>query len=138
VVVRRDVLEERLALLRSTVGRLRNAAKRELGTDWDEWALERGMQIAAQALFDIGNHELAGAFSVRAKDYADIPRELARRDVISDELASRLRGLAGFRNLLVHEYAAVDAQRVRALLGTRLNDFEDFADAVEAWSRATP
>jgi uncharacterized protein YutE (UPF0331/DUF86 family) len=136
VVVREEALAERIALLRSTIARLGDASMRTLDGDWDQWALERGMQIAAQAVFDVGNHVLTGAFSVRAKQYAEIPPELARRGVISDVLAARLAGLAGFRNLLVHEYVAIDAERVRELLRTRLDDFRDFADAVEAWTRA--
>jgi uncharacterized protein YutE (UPF0331/DUF86 family) len=129
VVIRKEVLDERIAFLRSTVARLREAAHRDLSAEWDQWALERGLQIAAQALFDIGNHVLAGAFSARPKDYAEIAPELVRRGVIAKELATRLQGLAGFRNLLVHEYVELDPMRVRALLNTRLDDFADFADA---------
>lgn len=134
MVLRREALDERIALLRRTVARLRAAAKRDLNDDWDQWALERGLQLAAQALFDVGNHVLAGAFSARPKEYANVPPELARRSVISDELAARLAGLAGFRNLLVHDYAEVDPVRVRDLLRTRLDDFADFADAIEKWA----
>ncbi len=137
MVVREEALAERLAHLRATVARLRAAARAEAAdwNDWDEWALERGLQLAAQALFDIGNHVLAGAFSARPSDYAEIPAELARRGVIGENLEARLRGLAGFRNLLVHEYAKVDPGRVRTLLGSRLDDFNDFADAIETWTQ---
>ena len=138
MVLREEALAERIALLRSTVARLRVASSRNLDLDWDQWALERGMQIAAQSLFDVGNHVLAGAFGVRPKEYAEVPPELARRGVISRELASRLAGLAGFRNLLVHEYAEVDPAKVRELLRTRLDDFREFADAVEVWAKAQP
>ena len=137
MVVREQALAERIALLRSTVFKLKLASQRSLEGDWDEWALERGLQLAAQALFDIGNHVLAGAFGVRAKEYADVPGELARRSVIGQDLATRLAGLAGFRNLLVHEYAEIDPAKVRHLLRTRLPDFSDFADAVEAWTAST-
>jgi uncharacterized protein YutE (UPF0331/DUF86 family) len=53
--------------------------------------------------------------------------------VIGPELEGRLRGLAGFRNLLVHDYARVDPGRVREMLQTRLPDLEAFAAAVEEW-----
>jgi len=135
VVLREEALAERLALLRETVAKLRRAAKHDVEGDWNEWALERGLQIAAQALFDVGNHVLAGAFSTRPKDYADVPPELAKRGVIPDALADRLKGLAGFRNLLVHDYARVDPSLVQKLLYSRLDDFSDFAEAVEAWVR---
>lgn len=133
MVIREEALAERLALLRSTVVKLRAASARELDDEWDEWALERGLQLAAQALFDVGNHVLAGAFGARPNDYAEVAPELARRGVITEDLALRLRGLAGFRNLLVHEYVKVEPARVRDLLRTRLDDFVAFADAVESW-----
>jgi uncharacterized protein YutE (UPF0331/DUF86 family) len=56
VVLREEALAERLALLRSTVMRLQSASQRDLDSDWDEWAIERGLQLAAQSLFDVGNH----------------------------------------------------------------------------------
>lgn len=136
MVVREEALAERLALLRSTVIRLQAAAARQLDDEWDEWALERGLQLAAQALFDVGNHVLAGAFALRPKDYGEVAPELMRRGVIGSALEQRLRGLAGFRNLLVHEYIAVDPVRVRELLQTKLGDFIEFADSVEAWLQA--
>lgn len=133
MVLREEALAERIALLRSTVLKLRAKAGSDLDDEWDEWALERGLLLAAQALFDIGNHVLTGAFAVRPREYSGIAQELATRGVISPDLAHRLTGLAGFRNLLVHEYVAVDARRVRELLRTRLDDFSDFANAVDEW-----
>ena len=44
---------------------------------------------------------------------------------LPDATAARLEGLAGFRNVLVHEYAAVDLRRVHAGLD-RLDDFDAF------------
>ncbi|HEX7500163.1 MAG TPA: DUF86 domain-containing protein [Polyangia bacterium] len=103
-----------------------------------EWARERGLQIAAQAVFDIGNHVLSGGFAERPADYAAIPDMLCRKGVISVGLEARLRGLAGFRNLLVHDYARVDPERVRQMLETRLPDLIAFADAVEDWLNREP
>ena len=133
MVVRREALRERIAGLRAACGRLVELGARPATDPAAEWAAERGLQIAAQAVFDIGNHVLAGGFAERPTDYAAIPGMLCRRGVISPELEARLRGLAGFRNLLVHDYARVDPGRVREMLQTRLPDLTAFADAVEDW-----
>jgi uncharacterized protein YutE (UPF0331/DUF86 family) len=133
MVVRREALRERIAGLRAACSRLADVGMRTGNDPATEWARERGLQIAAQAVFDIGNHVLSGGFAERPADYAAIPTMLHRRDVISAELEARLRGLAGFRNLLVHDYARVDPVRVRAMLETRLPDLVAFADAVEDW-----
>ena len=133
MVVRREALRERIAGLRAACSRLSDVRMRSATDPATEWARERGLQIAAQAVFDIGNHVLSGGFAERPADYAAIPSMLCRKGVISAELEARLRGLAGFRNLLVHDYARVDPERVREVLETRLPDLVAFADAVEDW-----
>jgi uncharacterized protein YutE (UPF0331/DUF86 family) len=133
MVVRREALRERIAGLRAACGRLVELGGRPATDPAAEWAAERGLQIAAQAVFDIGNHVLAGGFAERPSDYAAIPGMLCRRGVISPELEVRLKGLAGLRNLLVHDYSRVDPERVREMLETRLSDLVAFADTVEEW-----
>ena len=68
---------------------------------------------AAEALFDVGSHILAGEFHESVDEYRD-PGRLRARAVLSEETARRLDGLAGFRNVLVHEYADVDPRRFHA------------------------
>ncbi|HEX7506269.1 MAG TPA: DUF86 domain-containing protein [Polyangia bacterium] len=138
MVVRREALRERIAGLRAACSRLSEVGMRRAMDPATEWARERGLQIAAQAVFDIGNHVLSGGFAERPADYAAIPSMLGRNGVISVELETRLRGLAGFRNLLVHDYARVDPARVRDLLESRLPDLVAFADAVEDWLNRNP
>ena len=138
MVVRPEVVRERIAALRESIARLDEVARLEPDHAAVGWAIERGLQVAAQALFDIGNHVLAGSFSARAADYASIPGLLRQHGVISTDLESRLAGLAGFRNLLVHDYARIEPDRVRAMLA-RTIDFVDFATAVETWlDKAAP
>ena len=49
--------------------------------------------------------------------------------------ARRFRGIAGFRNVLVHGYLAVDAARLHQLLNSGLDEFAEFARHVEAYLR---
>ena len=55
---------------------------------------------------------------------------LAGRKVLSVRLSRKLVPMAGFRNLLVHEYLEIDRHRVYAILGNDLGDFEKFIKAV--------
>ena len=96
------------------------------------WAVEHGLHIAAEALFDAGNHLLSGEFQETADEYREIAPRLVARGVLSSDTARRLESLAGFRNVLVHDYATVDVRRVHAGLG-RLDDFEAFVADVEGW-----
>ena len=52
--------------------------------------------------------------------------------MITPDTATRLRGLAGFRNVLVHEYAQVDLARLVEAL-ERLDDFDAFVADVDGW-----
>lgn len=63
---------------------------------------------------------------------ADAIGELGRRGVLSEDLADRLRSATGFRNLLVHQYADIDDDRVVDNLSL-LSDFEAFTRQVAAW-----
>ncbi|MYF04698.1 MAG: DUF86 domain-containing protein, partial [Holophagales bacterium] len=41
--------------------------------------------------------------------------------------------VAGFLNIIVHGYLALDLKRVAQFLGEDLNDFEVFAQHIERW-----
>ena len=122
--VRAEVVRKKLLDIGEAVGRLRSwlpvtveRLERDLML---QWAVEHGLQIAAEALFDVGSHILAGEFQESVDEYREIPARLRARAVLSDATVARLAGLAGFRNVLVHEYADVDLRRrivgaVRAL-----------------------
>lgn len=90
------------------------------------------VQSAAQATIDIANHVIASEGWRVPSDYGDAFTVLAEHAVISDELAARLRGLAGLRNLLVHVYDQIDDERVarEAIAGS--DDFAAFVAAITA------
>lgn len=90
-------------------------------------AAERFLQLAIEAVFDIGTHCLAGLGLRRPERYADILPALAEGGVIHQETAEELRNLAGFRNLLVHDYIRIDRGRVHRFLASRLGGLRRFA-----------
>jgi uncharacterized protein YutE (UPF0331/DUF86 family) len=136
MVVRPEVVRRKLLEIEQAVARLRSWAPitlERLETDLLlQWAVERGLQLAAEALFDAGNHLLAGELHEVVTSYREIPVRLAARGVLSPATAQRLRGLAGFRNVLVHDYAEVDLAKVHAAI-ERLGDLTAFARDVERW-----
>lgn len=137
MVLKPPVIQERLKALAEAVARLQEIRTLDYDSFRREfrnlWAAERGLQIAAEALFDIGNHILAGHFRAAPKDYEDIARLLADRGVLTAELAARLKGLGGFRNILVHDYLDVDPGIVYDRLQKGLSDFEEFSRQIIRW-----
>jgi uncharacterized protein YutE (UPF0331/DUF86 family) len=120
------VVRRHLLALDGAVQRLRRHAGQPLaalGADSDtRWAVERGLQICAQNALDIATH-LAASAGRDAPDYASAIDVLGELGVLPADFARRFRGVAGFRNVLVHGYLGVDAGRLHELLNAGLEDF---------------
>jgi uncharacterized protein YutE (UPF0331/DUF86 family) len=82
VVLKPEAIRARLLKLEETISRLEGLQAEELGHDYrDAWAVQRGLQLAAEVLFDIGNHILSAHFGVSAQDYEDILEQLSKEKV---------------------------------------------------------
>ena len=95
-------------------------------------ALERALHVAAESVFDIGHHVLAGRGLAVPATYREVLPALARAGIIDTALLDRLEGLAGLRNILVHDYAAVESPRLWQLLDDRLGDLRAIYAALAA------
>jgi uncharacterized protein YutE (UPF0331/DUF86 family) len=141
VVLRPEAVRERLLRLEEVVSRLERLGRRPLpgfGDDFrDAWAAERGLHLGAEIVFDVGNHILSAHFGVSADDYEDIVARLAEHGVLAADLRGRLKGLGGFRNILVHGYLRLDSERVAGYLTKAPADFSEFSRSVRAWLDAT-
>ena len=91
-----------------------------------QWMVCHGLQLSIQSLIDIGNHLLAATGENQVEDYVDIIDRLGEKDIVPAEFARSIRGMVGLRNILVHEYARLDMQKVYHILQNRLNDFHLF------------
>ena len=130
-IIRRHLaaLRESLQVLSTRSG----VSLEELDTDTEErWLVERGLQLCAQNALDIATH-IAASRGRDVPDYANAIDELGRLGVLSKEFAREFRSVAGFRNVLVHGYLAVDLEVISTLLRERLGGFEAFAEAVETY-----
>lgn len=91
--------------------------------------VERRFEKAIQACIDVAAHLVATEGYREPTDYGDFFRALEENDVISSELADRMVEMAGFRNVLAHEYARIDDGRVYEHLQD-LGHFREFAREV--------
>ncbi len=79
----------------------------------------------------MGNHILSAYFGASAQDYEDILLQLAAHGVIDSSLYDQLKGLGGFRNVLVHGYLHLDSERVDEFLRNAPVNFSRFARAIQ-------
>ena len=96
------------------------------------WVVERGLQILIQNLLDIGAHILASGLTNDWDDYGEIISKLGHHGVLPGDFAEKIKGMAGLRNILVHEYLRVDAKKIHDLLVNKLDDFAEFMRHVQS------
>ena len=135
-------LVERLAELRRHLDHLREIRPRVTGRQ----ALERDLSLHNDVLFslltvcqlviDVAG-DLAARRGDRFEDYTEAVRSLARDARFSPELVRKLERLPGFRNVVIHEYVALDLDRVVEALDD-LGPVEDFLEAVRALAADLP
>ena len=107
---------------------------RALSTDRDaQHMVLHALYIAAQAAIDIALHGSAAAESPSAGTYQEAFGNLATAGRLNPGLALRMKGWAGLRNILAHQYVRVDLARIAAMLSGELGDLEEFAAAVGRW-----
>ena len=134
-LVDRYVVHARIAKIREYVAPLRRIRGMTDGRRFVSDPLiygnaERYLQLAIQAVMDISHHIVADLNVSLPADSSDLFALLAARKVLPAALSRRLVSMAGFRNILVHEYLAIDRRRVYAVLKNELGDFEKFIRAV--------
>ena len=85
-----------------------------------------------QNALDVATH-ITAASGLDSPDYTSAIDRLAELGAIPAEFATRLRPIAGFRNVLVHGYLQVDLAVVEQVLKEKLDDLEVFAGHIEAF-----
>jgi uncharacterized protein YutE (UPF0331/DUF86 family) len=126
------LVAKKLAFVETCVAELRTLARPELvETDLRERRfVEHTLQIGIQACQDVASHIVSDDRLGEPRTNQELFALLARAGWIDARLAGALQRAIGFRNLLVHGYAAVDPARVREVLEHRLDDLLAFVAAV--------
>ena len=94
------------------------------------WAMERGLERCIQNVLDIGSHILASTGAELPSYYRQILLRLGEEGIVPQEFAERIAPMAGFRNLLVHEYLQIDFNKTYEILQNHLEDFRTFASYI--------
>ena len=134
-MVDREIFSRRLEALADYLQRLaafRNVAEAEF---IQEPALhhlaERYLHLAVEAVLDLGNHWIADRGPPTPDANRDTFTVLENAGELGLDLAESLRGWAGFRNVLVHEYLPIDHAIAYRAIREELDDLESFA----SWAR---
>ncbi len=96
--------------------------------------VERNLEVAAQAVIDIANRIISLEMLEKPRDYYEAIMRLGEANIIPLDFAKKLAPLAGFRNILVHDYMDINWDEVYKNLH-QLDDLSHFLDYVKNWMK---
>jgi uncharacterized protein YutE (UPF0331/DUF86 family) len=129
-----DLLAKKLAEIETHVRELRTQADLDrLHEDVkEERFVAHTLQLAVQAALDTASHIVSDDRLGEPQTNEELFTLLERHGWIAPTLAAELRSMARFRNLLVHDYARIDLEKVEDIVRNHLGDLEAFVEAVRA------
>ena len=135
-MVDRARLAHHVAAIRDAVARVRAVLPPVLA-DFEADRTSRevvvlNLLVAIQACIDLAVHWLADEGWTVPQRYGELFVALADHGVVPRPLALRLVAAAGLRNLIAHQYGALDWARVHAIASSGLDDLEAFCAALAA------
>jgi uncharacterized protein YutE (UPF0331/DUF86 family) len=129
---RLDELNERLARLEA----LKSKSRSEFDADpYLRDIAERNLEIAAQCCLDICHRIISIEKALKPGDYHEAFLRMSELGVLPPEFARKLTPIAGFRNILVHEYLGLDWNEVYSNL-QKISDLVEFAEHIKEWLKA--
>jgi uncharacterized protein YutE (UPF0331/DUF86 family) len=129
-----DLLAKKLAFIETCVRDLQTLADpSRIESDIKERRfIEHTLQIAIQAALDVASHIVSDERLGEPRTNRELFAALSRAGWLPADLTSRLEAAAGFRNIVVHGYSAVDLPVLRDVVEHRLGDLLDFARILRA------
>ena len=97
----------------------------------------RRFEIAGQCCIDLAARIISLEGAPRREGEQDALLSLGQLGILEPELAREVAPVAGFRNVLAHDYVAVDYAVVYAHL-SQLAVLRRFATSVRAWMKLRP
>jgi uncharacterized protein YutE (UPF0331/DUF86 family) len=99
-------------------------------------AIAANLQRAAEQMIDLANHVIRKGKLGLPKESKECFEILARAKVIPQELADKLKGMVGFRNIMVHQYQEMDIKIMVDVIEHHLDDLVVFTTHVMEFGRS--
>jgi uncharacterized protein YutE (UPF0331/DUF86 family) len=123
-----ELVEKKLAFIETCVQELRTLSNPTLiATDLrEERFAAHTLQIAIQAVLDVASHIVSDARLGEPETNRELFDLLERGGWLPAPLTDTMHKMAGFRNIVVHGYQAVDRAVLADIVTRRLGDLLDF------------
>lgn len=134
-MINRDIISSRIAKIRKMLNFLNKAAKMSKNDYFEDVEFqivtERGIQIIAQAILDIGNHLISHFGWGKPETYRQVISILVSNGVLPEKIRKDLENLTGLRNILVHDYININHEILYGEIINGISSIEAFIIAIE-------
>lgn len=129
----RIVVENKISAIQKylhILERYKTYSRKELEDNIDvRGAVERYLYLAVQTAIDLAEAMIAFKRLRKPSTFSESFQILKEADIISAPLAQEMAGMAGFRNIIAHDYEKTNYDIVYAILHERIKDIQTFAVA---------
>ena len=127
-----ELVAAKLAFIETTVAELRRLALPERLRDdvKEERFVLHSLQLAIQAAIDVASHIVSSDRLGEPSTNRELFELLQRHGWLAADEARTLHDMAGFRNVVVHGYQAVDLGFVERILAEHLPDLLGFCSSI--------
>lgn len=130
-----DLMRRKLSRLNMYLEKLRPISQKTLAEYKSDFYLkssaERLIQLIVECATDINNHVVVETGNRPPEDYSVSFIRAQDAGLISRELAERLKGSAGMRNVLVHEYMEIDDEKVYSAIPPAIKEYKEYIKQVD-------
>lgn len=132
-----DLVRRKLSRLNMFLEELRPISQKSIEEYKDDhylrFSAERLIQLIVECAVDVNNHVVVETDNRPPEDYRTSFVSAAKVKLISADLAERLKGSAGMRNILVHDYMEIDDEKVFNVIPAAIKDYKEYIKQAEAF-----
>lgn len=94
---------------------------------------QRCLEIVFQSMIDISSHIISSESKETPQSYADLFEILGKQAILPRDFSNKLKPMAGLRNLLVHNYAVLESERLFEILEETVDDAKAFIQHIQKY-----
>jgi len=129
-MIDKDIMLDRLHSIKNNLDYLQNIkeySREEFSSNPDiHYRFERALHLVLEAVIDTSNHLIAEKNLKTPSTNREIFEVLADNNLLNQKLAASLKEMAGFRNILVHDYLELDRKKEYEIIIESLVDIKQF------------
>ncbi len=129
-----DLIHRKMARLNMYLEKLGPVMKNSFAAyqenEYLKFSTERLIQLIVECAVDINNHVVVETNNRPPEDYRSSFSKAAEAKLITAELAQKIQGSAGLRNVLVHEYMDIDDRIVYDSVPLMMENYREYLKQV--------